>query len=305
VKKWLKITLIAIVVILVVGVVALFFAMRPQGRDLVRHPLDAETRQETETPADIGIPYDEVAVTTEDGLNLVGWYIPSQNGASIIAQHGFRGRRHNMLYDAEILHRHRYGVLVTTVRAHDRSDGDLITFGKEEMKDLEAWYQYLLSQDSVDPDRIGIFGESMGGMLVIQYAAQNENIKAVVSHSAFASLKDTAAKGVQHLTGLPAFPFAPMILFWAEREADIRTAEIDTTKYIGQISPRPVFIMMGGQDDHISIDSGQWLYDAAGEPKEFWFEPEAGHHGLPEVAPEEYERRVVAFFDQYLAGEQH
>jgi fermentation-respiration switch protein FrsA (DUF1100 family) len=61
-----------------------------------------------------------------------------------------------------------------------------------------------------------------------------------------------------------------------------------------------VFIMMGGADDHISLDSGQKLYDAAGEPKELWFEPAAGHHGLPEVAPEEYERRVVGFFDQCL-----
>jgi fermentation-respiration switch protein FrsA (DUF1100 family) len=303
VNKWLKITLVAIPVILVVAVVALFFFMRPQGVDLVRHPLDAETRQLTETPADHGIPYEEVAVTSEDGLNLVGWYIPSENGATIIVQHGFRGRRQAMLYDAEMLHRHGYGVLVTTVRAHDRSDGDLITFGKEEMKDLEAWYQVLLTRDDVDPDRIGIFGESMGGMLVIQYAAQNENLKAVVTHSAFASLKDTAAKAVQELTGMPAFPFAPMIIFWAEREAGFRAAEIDSTQYIGQISPRPVFIMMGGQDETISIDSGQWLYDAAGEPKELWFVPEAGHHGLPEVAPEEYERRVVAFFDQYLLGE--
>ena len=178
----------------------------------------------------------------------------------------------------------------------------MVTFGKLEVQDLEAWYQYLLSRGDVDRARIGILAESMGGLVAIQYAAANPGIRTVAVHSALASMKDSVAKGVTHYTGLPPFPFAPMIAFWAERTADIRVRDIDSTKWIGQISPRPVFIMMGGADDHISIDSGQKLYDAAGEPKELWFEPTAGHCGLPEVAPEEYERRVAGFFDQYLLG---
>jgi fermentation-respiration switch protein FrsA (DUF1100 family) len=298
-KKWLKITLIVIAAVLVVGTGALFIAMRQQGIDLVTYPME-EREQAQELPSDYGMPYEEVSVTTADGLKLVGWFIPSQNGATIIAQHGYHGNRGNMLYDADILYRHGYGVLMSSLRTHDKSDGEYITFGVQEMKDLEAWYQYLLTRDDVDPNKIGILGESMGGLIATHYAAENPNIRAVVLHSALASMKDSIAKGVTHFTGLPPFPFAPMIQFWAERAADIRVRDIDATQWIGQISPRPVFIMMGGADDHISIDSGQKLYDAAGEPKELWFEPTAGHHGLPEVAPEEYERRVVGFFDQYL-----
>jgi fermentation-respiration switch protein FrsA (DUF1100 family) len=58
--------------------------------------------------------------------------------------------------------------------------------------------------------------------------------------------------------------------------------------------------MMGGADGHISIDGREKLYDAAGEPKELWFGPTAGHHRLDKVAPEEHERRMVGFLDQYL-----
>jgi fermentation-respiration switch protein FrsA (DUF1100 family) len=141
----------------------------------------------------------------------------------------------------------------------------------------------------------------MGGALSIKYAAQNPEIKAVVAHSAFANFADTVNKGVALMTGLPPFPFAPMVIFWAEREADIRTSEIDTTQWIQGIRGRPVFILQGGQDDHISVDSGQKLYEAAGEPRELWFEPGAAHHGLEEQPYEaEFERRVVAFFDKYL-----
>jgi fermentation-respiration switch protein FrsA (DUF1100 family) len=228
--------------------------------------------------------------------------VPPDNRAVVIAQHGYEGNRTNMLYDAAMLHRHGYGVLLSTFRAHDKSEGELVTFGKYEMQDFEAWYQYLLTRTDIDPSKIGILGESMGGAPSIQYAAQNPNIRAVATHSAFATFKDTVNKAVTRLTGLPSFPFAPIIVFWAERTAGIRAADIDTTKWIGKISPRPVFIMQGGADDTISIDSGQKLYDAAGEPKELWFEPTAGHHGLPEVAPAEYERRVVGFFDKYLLG---
>jgi fermentation-respiration switch protein FrsA (DUF1100 family) len=208
-----------------------------------------------------------------------------------------------MLYDAELLYRHGYGVLLSTFRAHDVNEGELVTFGKMEIQDLEAWYQYLLTRTDFDQNRIGILGESMGGMVTIQYAAQNPNIRAVVVHSSFTSIDAAAGMAVEHFTGLPAFPFAPLIVWWGEQIAGFDSSEIDATKWIGQISPRPVFIMMGGKDDHIPIESGQWLYDAAKEPKELWFVPDATHHGIPEVAPEEYERRVTEFFDMYLLGE--
>jgi fermentation-respiration switch protein FrsA (DUF1100 family) len=236
-------------------------------------------------------------------MNLVGWYIPSENGAVIIAQHGYTGNRDNMMYDAEMLHRHGYGVLVTTVRAHDKSDGEILTFGKQEMKDLEAWYQYLLTRDDLEHDKIAILGESMGGGLVLQYAAQNEAIKGVAVHSTFGSVPDTVCIFVGNETGMPCFPFVPIIVFWAEREAGFRASEIDTPGYISQLSPRPVFIMAGGKDDHVSPRSGHELLEAAGEPSELWFEEEAEHHGMPEVCPDKYEKCVVGFYDQYLLGE--
>jgi pimeloyl-ACP methyl ester carboxylesterase len=302
VRKWLKATLIVVGVLLVVAFVALALITRSQAHSLVTQPMEVRNPVE-KTPADYGLPYEEVTVTTEDGLKLVGWYIPSQNGAVVLCQHGLYGNRASLLSNAEFLHRHGYGVLLSTVRAHDQSDGELITFGKEEMKDLEAWYQYLLAREDVDPDKIGIIGESMGGILTTQYAAQNKNIKALVLHSTPSSLDDSVKTGITRFTGLPPFPFAPMILFWAERETGVDTATVNTKAWIKEISPRPVFILQGGKDDHIPAQSGQWLYDAAGEPKELWYEPEAAHHGFDE-APflPEYERRVVALFDRYLLG---
>jgi fermentation-respiration switch protein FrsA (DUF1100 family) len=108
------------------------------------------------------------------------------------------------------------------------------------------------------------------------------------------------ATSVQHFTGLPEFPFVPLITFWAENETGFKKEDIDATKWIADISPRPVFLMQGGADTVISADSGQRLYDAAGEPKELWFDPALGHVEFDTKRAAEYEARVVAFFDKYL-----
>ena len=288
-----------VLVVLAGGVLAL---TKNEAHKLITAPLDESRNLPEETPADYGLPFEDVEVTS-DGLKLVGWFVPSENGAVIIMQHGYKSTRKELLNEAEMLHRHGYGALITSIRAHDYSEGEQITFGLNEVRDMEAWYRYLISRHDIDPDKIGILGNSYGGMLVIQYAAQNENIKAVVAHSAFSSLNDTVETSINHFADLPSFPFAPLIVFWAERESGFTTDDIDTTQYIPRISPRPVFLMQGGADVAISPDSGQKLYDAAGEPKELWFDPALGHVDFDKTYPEEYEQRVVEFFDTYLLGE--
>jgi uncharacterized protein len=122
-----------------------------------------------ETPATYNLPFEDVTVQSDDGLKLVGWFVPSQNGAVIMMQHGYKSTRQELLNEAEMMYRHGYGVLLTTIRAHDHSEGELITFGMNEVNDMEAWYQYLLTRADVDANKIGILGNSYGGMLAIQY----------------------------------------------------------------------------------------------------------------------------------------
>lgn len=296
-----KTTLGLTITILFGAFAGVLWQTRAEARSLLNAPM--ETRNlPGESPDDYDLPFEDVVVTNPEGMELHGWFIPPENGAVIIMQHGYKSTRKELLNEAEMMHRHGYGVLLSTVRAHDHSDGELITLGVYEMADLEAWYQYLLTRKDIDHERIGILGNSYGGMLAIQYAAQNENIKAVVANCAFSSMPDTVTTSVKHFTGLPPFPFVPLIVFWAERETGIKMEEIDTTKWIPLISPRPVFLMQGGADTVISPSSGQILYDAAGEPKELWFDPELAHVKFDTERAEEYEERVAAFFDQYLLG---
>ncbi len=301
VKTSRNITLGIIVGTVVVALLGLALVTRSQAHAIITHPLAARTLP-NKTPADHQLPYEDVTVITADGLHLIGWYIPSVNGALVIAQHGYKSNRAEMLNEAEMLFRHGYGVLLSSVRAHDGSDGEQISFGYREMQDMAAWFQYALTRAEVQPARIGLLGNSMGGSLVVQYAAQNPRVRAVVANSAFSSLKDTVRTSVTHYTGLPPFPFAPLILFWGEQEGRFNASEIDAKKWIPRLSPRPVFLMQGGADKIISAESGELLYAAAGDPKELWYEPSLEHTMFDQVLPQEYERRVIDFLDKYLLG---
>lgn len=272
---------------------------RTRAHELITNPRDTR-HVPTKTPADYGMPFEEASVTTADGLRLVGWFVPSENGASVILVHGYKDHRGSMLRVADVLHRHGYGLLILSLRGHDRSDGELITFGHAEMQDLDAWYAYEAGHAGVNVQEIGIFGASMGGSIAIQHAVRNPRIAAVVADCAFSSLDDTVDTSVKFFTGLPPFPFAPMIVFWTEREAGFRASEIDAKQWIRQIAPRPIFLLQGGADVVVSRESGQRLFEAAGEPKELWYDADVGHAQFLDQRPEEFERRVVAFYDKNL-----
>lgn len=286
-------------IIIVAAAVAVVLKARSEAHRLLTNPMDTR-HLPSRRPIDFGMVYDEVRVTTSDGLSLVGWSIPSRSGALVLAQHGYKADRGEMLNEAAMLQKHGYGVLITSLRTHDMSDGHLITFGKFEMRDLEAWYEFARRQPGVSPERIGILGNSLGGTLAIQFAASHPGVKAVATNSAFSSLDDTITTSLRFFTGLPSFPFVPLIKFWAEREAAFRTADVDAKRWIGQLSPRPVLLMQGGADQVVSPESGQRLFDAAGEPRELWSDPGVGHAKFDTVMPSEYERRVVGFFDRAL-----
>ena len=294
---------LATVLILVVGALTtsgMFWVARREAARLVTHLPDERPPIER-TPADVGMDYSDVHVTTSDGLRLAGWWTPSKNGAAVIVQHGYKTNRSTQLLEiAATLARGGYGVLLSSLRAHDLNDGRVISFGLEEMKDLSAWLALIQTLEGVDPSRIGIFGNSLGGSLAIQLAAQTQSIKAIVTHSAVASVRSTVETSIAYFTGLPPFPFTPMILFWVEQDWAMQPDLLDFTVWIAALDSQPILLMQGGADVVVASESGQLLYDAAREPKELWFEPDLGHVDFQRERSQEFSNRVVGFFDRHL-----
>jgi dipeptidyl aminopeptidase/acylaminoacyl peptidase len=254
----------------------------------------------TSTPAERGLSFEPVSFTSADGLRLTGWHIPSRNGATIILCHGLRCNRVDMLPQAALLAEHGYGSLLFDFRAHGESEGEMLTYGYGETDDVLAAIDYLLSRPEVDPQRIGILGGSLGAATAIRAAARSTHLKAVVAESAFTSLEDEIASSFKAFSGLPAFPFAPLTVTFAQWQTGLRISKVRPIHDISSIAPRPVFIIHGTDDDTIPAKQGLRLYEAAGEPKALWMVDGMGHESAVNLFPDEYEKRIIGFFDKAL-----
>jgi dipeptidyl aminopeptidase/acylaminoacyl peptidase len=253
---------------------------------LVVHP-SLFPRPVTETPGDWGVPYQDVTLKTADGLTLAAWYTPSTNGATILVAHGYGRAR---LVDMHALFaRNGYGVLSWDFRAHGDSEGQLCTFGYQEIQDVEAALEYALAQPGVD--WVGIWGGSLGGIAAIKTAVHRPEIRAIIVDGVSPALERTLQEGP-----VPAL-IRPFLRAVAEREMGIRVRQLRPVDEIGGINPRPVLIIHGTADSKIPDDSGQRLFDAAGEPRALWLVDGSDHLEARLDQPEVYERRVVAFLE--------
>ena len=132
-----------------------------------------------------------MTVTTSDGLDLAGWYVPSKNGAAVIAFHG----RTKAQPHARMLARHGYGVLILDRRGEGESEGDGSMFGWGGTPDIHAAVDFLKARPDVDPARIGGIGFSVGGEVMLQAAAENPDLAAVVSEGAGSRHDQGAVRG--------------------------------------------------------------------------------------------------------------
>ena len=238
------------------------------------------------------IPYQEIELTTSDGIRLATWYTPPQNGAVILIAHGYGARRSEDFY--VLFAEHGYGVLAWDFRGHGASGGDLVTLGYNEVLDVKAALDYALSQPAVE--HIGGWGGSMGAVTMIRATAQYPKIEALVADSAFATLEDELDLRVP-------FPVLnPLIGFFAERETGLRLDLLRPVDEIGSISPRPVFLIQGLGDTMVPVDSAERLYNAAGEPRQIWTEADVPHLNMYAYDRIRYTRRVIEYFNSYLLG---
>jgi uncharacterized protein len=255
-------------------------------------------------PADFGLTAEDVTITTPDGINLFGWYIaPSAeaDGAMLIYVHGLGGNRVELLDQAAMIHaRLGVGALLIDLRNHGASQGTVTTLGLRESDDVIAAFNYVQARPEVNPERIGLVGVSMGGATTIRAMARIPQSRLLIAQAAYTSIQDNIAEGVQSLTGLPPFPFAPLLIAFGEAEANANIRDVRPIDDLAAISPRPILFLHGGSDTLIHVRNSEALYAAASEPKQLYIFPNVGHGGLYAADPAAFEAQVIPFLSTYL-----
>ncbi len=243
-----------------------------------------------------------VRVETNSGITLAGRFFPGSSKTTIIVSHGYGGNQDQMIPYADFLNRAGYSVFTYDMRQRGQSGGKFVTFGALEQYDLKSVVDYVASRPDVDPSHIGAFAISLGGATTILEAAKDPRIKVVVEDSAYSDVQSVISTSFENFVPIPSFPFAPVAIKIAELRTGQDVGAIRPVDAIGEISPRPIFIIHGTADKDVPPPNAQRLYDAAGSPKQIWWVPGAGHVQSRGMYPDEYAQRVVQFFNQTLGS---
>ena len=239
-------------------------------------------RQILRTPKDVGLDYEEVWLTTEDGVRIESWYIPAlaARGAALLA-HGNAGNISHRLDYAPMFHRLGYSLLLLEYRGYGRSEGKPSEEGT--YADARAAWRHLVEKRGIPPERIVLVGESLGGAVVARLAAA-EHPGALVLASSFISVPELAAE---------LYPWLPAR--WLVRY------RYDTLEALGRVSS-PVLIAHSRQDDIVPFRHGETLFAAVKGPKAF-VELTGGHNDGFLFMQEAWREELGSFLKQHLPAE--
>jgi hypothetical protein len=143
----------------------------------------------------------------------------------------------------------------------------------------------------------------MGGAVVIHAAASIPEVSVIIAESAYTSLEDNITQGMRAVTGLPPFPFAPLVIWFGEREAGMRIGEVRPIDDVANLSPRAILFIHGENDEVVDPSNSIRFFQAASQPKEIYLISGAGHGDFLSSDPLGFEQRLIRFLDMHLKKE--
>jgi hypothetical protein len=221
----------------------LVFVYFMQGRMLFM-----PVREMSGNPGNIGLAYEELTLTTQDGVILHGWYIVANEEKGIVLFcHGNAGNISHRLESIKIFHELGFSVLIFDYRGYGKSSGRPSEAGT--YLDAEAAWDYLVLTKRRSPKAIVIFGRSLGAAVAAEIALR-KNPACLILESAFTSVPDMGAQ---------LYPWLPVRL--------ISRFRFSTIEKVGEIRC-PKLIIFSPDDEIVPAGHGEEIYRKALSPKE-------------------------------------
>lgn len=303
-RRWLKFLLVAStlygVFSVLAGIVIAEASLKLGRRSLSHRQQAAQIARER-----YGAELQEVSITASDSVVLKGWYVrPAKfNSQAVILLHGITDNREGVAGYASIFLDRGYAVLLPDARAHGESGGEIATYGLKESDDLHRWVSWLYLRDA--PQCVYGFGESYGAALMLQSLVDEPRYCAVVVEDSFSTAREMSferVSGTLHLgnwfgktLGRPMIAVAQL---YAQRRYGIDLLQPSPLNALVR-SNVPVLLIHGTEDHNISPRHSVILAKAAPTHVQLWLVPHAWHTGAWNVAHEEFESRVLGWFESH------
>jgi len=296
-----------IVICAIAGIVSANWALHPMHSALTQDD-EAQAAAIAESHGAILQP---VEIAASDGAILRAWSIRpvSGNGDAAILLHGMANNRAGMLGQADILLRHGYSVLMPDARAQGMSGGDLATYGFLEAGDLQRWFDWLVQKQA--PRCIDAIGESMGAAQLLNSLEAVRGFCAVAAESSFASFREVSYVRIGEWVGTGPWlgrtflrPVVEFGILYARWKYGVDLAQDNPAQAVA-VSRVPVLLIHGLLDNNIPPYNSEMILAASrgrNPNVSLWEPPDAGHCGAMGAEPDEFERRVIGWFQSHQAS---
>jgi fermentation-respiration switch protein FrsA (DUF1100 family) len=228
-------------------------------------------RTVVQTPDRVGVRYESLTLRAADGVELVAWFMPASGKprATVLFLHGNAENISTHFMNVAWMPAEGFNVLALDYRGYGGSEGKPSLPGMQ--LDIDAALAALRARSDVDPRRIVLFGQSLGGALAIHYAARGAQrgvLRAVIADSAFADYRTIASEKLAASALTWPFQWLPALVV---------DNDYSPLASIGAVSPLPLLLVHGETDAIVPPHHAQRLYEAARLPKELWLLPGTGH----------------------------
>ena len=252
--------------------------------------------------------YDTVRFPSrQTGVLLAGWYVPGDPAApAVVLAHGLGSCKCEaaVLIAAGMLHRHGFNVLLFDLRNHGESDRDdgRAAMGNKEYQDVLGAWDWLRTAKGFAPERIGVYGPSLGAGTTMMAFGQEPRMAALFVDSPFFNLRQLIREELTR-RGYPTFLDEPGI-FMARVVGQVNLDAHSPQDAITRDAGRPIFDVHGTSDQYIYIHHSRDLVQLAaqtGANVTAWFPDGIEHHPAAIYKlPDEYEQHLAGFFQGAL-----
>lgn len=247
------------------------------------------------------IDMEEVEISADDGIVLVGHWYPCENAKRIvISMHGWRSSWElDFGMIAEFWHNNGCSILFAEQRGQNNSGGEYMSFGLSERFDCRGWINWV--NENLSP-RIPIYlaGISMGATTVLMTTGMDlpENIHGVMADCGFTSpheiWKHVSNNNLHIPYSLRAF-FADEMF---RKKVNMRTNEYSTIDAIKECKI-PVLFIHGTNDRFVPVQMTYQNYVACSSEKRLLVVPGADHGMSYFTEKKKYEDTVKDFWKDF------
>ncbi len=200
------------------------------------------------TPAQMRLPYEDLYVTTSDGIKINAWLLKNPGAKfTLIYAHGNAGNMGDRLLKVKFFRDLGLNVLIFDYRGYGNSHGHPSEPGV--YLDAQAVYDYLKTRTDIDAHRVIAYGTSLGGVVAVDLAAHRP-LAGLIIDSSITSAREAA----RHF-----YPYLPSFILHLRFDSLSKVRDLTI----------PKLIIHSPEDQTIPYVMGQRLFEAAAEPKEF------------------------------------